>query len=46
MSFDLPPGKYLLRLGIRDDRTCLTGSLNATVSVETQDVSKNTGPDN
>jgi VWFA-related protein len=33
MSFDLPPGKYLLRLGIRDDRTGLTGSANATVVV-------------
>lgn len=33
MSFDLPPGKYLLRLGVRDDRTGLTGSANATVVV-------------
>ena len=33
ITFDLPPGKYLLRLGIRDDRTGLLGSANATVTV-------------
>lgn len=33
ITFDLPPGKYLLRLGIRDDRTGLLGSANATVVV-------------
>jgi hypothetical protein len=33
MSFDLAPGKYVLRLGIRDDRTGLIGSANANVTV-------------
>jgi VWFA-related protein len=33
MLFDLPPGRYVLRLGVRDDRTGLIGSTNGTVVV-------------
>jgi VWFA-related protein len=33
MSFDLAPGKYVMRLGIRDDRTGLIGSANADLVV-------------
>jgi VWFA-related protein len=32
-SFELPPGEYLLRLGVRDARTGLTGTLNAPLNV-------------
>lgn len=32
-SFDLPAGSYLLRLGVRDDRSGLVGSTNANVTV-------------
>ena len=32
-QMDLPPGKYLLRLGVRDNHTGLIGSANATVTI-------------
>ncbi len=32
-SFDLPAGSYLLRLGVRDNRTGLVGSTNAKVTI-------------
>jgi len=32
-SFDLPPGKYLLRLGVRDMQTGLIGTSNARLTV-------------
>jgi VWFA-related protein len=36
VTFDLSPGNYILRLGIRDNRTGLIGSGNATVTVGVQ----------
>lgn len=32
-TFDLPPGDYMLRIGVRDNRTGLTGTTNATLKV-------------
>jgi hypothetical protein len=32
-SFDLTPGQYLFRLGVRDTRTGLIGTLDAPVTV-------------
>lgn len=32
-SVELPPGEYLFRLGVRDDRTGLIGTLNAPVTI-------------
>lgn len=32
-SLDLAPGQYLFRLGVRDSRTGLTGTLNAPVTI-------------
>ena len=32
-SFEIAPGEYLLRLGVRDARTGLTGTLNAPLTV-------------
>jgi VWFA-related protein len=32
-SVELPPGEYLFRLGVRDDRTGLIGTLNAQVTI-------------
>jgi len=31
--FDLPPGQYFLRVGVRDNNTGLSGSVNATLTV-------------
>ena len=31
--FDLPPGQYFLRVGVRDNNTGLSGSANATLTV-------------
>ena len=33
MQLDLPPGEYVLRLGVRDDRTGLMGTVNTTLTV-------------
>jgi VWFA-related protein len=32
-TFDLPPGDYMLRIGVRDNRTGLTGTTNATLKI-------------
>jgi hypothetical protein len=32
-SFDLAPGQYLFRLGVRDTRTGLIGTLDAPVTI-------------
>jgi len=32
-AFDLAPGQYLFRLGVRDSRTGLIGTLNAPVTI-------------
>jgi len=32
-SFEVAPGEYLLRLGVRDARTGLVGTLNAPLTV-------------
>ncbi|HEY6352016.1 MAG TPA: VWA domain-containing protein, partial [Candidatus Angelobacter sp.] len=32
-QLDLPPGEYVLRLGVRDNRTGLIGTVNGTVTV-------------
>lgn len=40
-TFDLPPGNYILRLGIRDDRTGLIGSSTGKVNVGTQETAQN-----
>lgn len=33
LDFDLPPGDYILRLGVRDDRTGLLGTVTTTLTV-------------
>lgn len=33
MQVDLPPGEYVLRLGVRDDRTGLLGTISTSVTV-------------
>lgn len=33
LEFDLPPGEYVLRLGVRDNRTGLLGTVNTTLTV-------------
>jgi VWFA-related protein len=33
LQFELPPGEYVLRLGVRDDRTGLLGTVNTAVTV-------------
>lgn len=35
-NIDLPPGNYLLRLGVMDDRTSLIGTTNARVTINPQ----------
>jgi hypothetical protein len=40
-TFDLPPGSYILRLGIRDNRTGLIGSGTGTLNVGTQETAQN-----
>ena len=35
-NIDLPPGNYLLRLGVMDDRTSLIGTANARVTINPQ----------
>jgi VWFA-related protein len=40
-TFDLAPGNYILRLGIRDNRTGLIGSGTGKISVGTQETAQN-----
>jgi VWFA-related protein len=46
VTFDLPPGKYTLRLGIRDNHTGLVGSVNAQIAVPVQEARQNSLPQN
>ncbi|HKE30301.1 MAG TPA: VWA domain-containing protein [Candidatus Angelobacter sp.] len=39
-EIDLPPGNYLLRLGVMDDRTSLIGTTNARVTINAAAVNK------
>lgn len=41
-TFDLPPGNYILRLGIRDNRTGLIGSSTGKVNVSAGQTAQNT----
>jgi hypothetical protein len=42
---DLPPGKYVLRLGVRDNSTGLIGTANASVEVAQAVTSVKNAPD-
>jgi hypothetical protein len=45
-TFDLAPGNYILRLGIRDNRTGLIGSGTGKINVGTQETAQNPAPRN
>jgi VWFA-related protein len=45
-TFDLSPGNYILRLGIRDNRTGLIGSGTGTLNVGSQETAQGNTPKN
>jgi VWFA-related protein len=45
-TFDLQPGSYVLRLGVRDNRTGLIGTVTGKISVTAQEANQNPVPKN